>query len=350
MDALIEPAAVGDLADVARRSIVLKAPRRHVGGWEKGVLLITFTFNFQFFYHHVDCAALLERYFVVLEPSWSDYCQPGFLFWTRHAGQPVVVQATEPRDRRFLEKLESNLLPVPFGASDWVDFRLFRPLPGAVKDYDVVYVANYNPRKRHHVLLRALRRLRGYKLKAALVCHSWGDGKAALMRLIEHYGVEEQVTLYEDLSPAGVNEVLNRSKACVLLSRQEGSNRSLFEAFFAGVPGILLRENIGVNKDHLNRETGLLIREGELEAALLHLRDHFQDYHPREWALPQISPLVTTERLGAILRGLAPAEPWTAGLAPKVNRPEVEHFHPEDAARLPTALEVLGSFLRTPAL
>jgi glycosyltransferase involved in cell wall biosynthesis len=344
MDALIEPPAAGGLDAVARRSIVLKAPRRHGTRWEKGVLLVTFTFNFPFFYHSVSCAALLERYFVVLEPSWSDYCQPSFLFWTLFSGQPVVAQATEPRDRRFLEALGSNLVPVPFGASDWVDFRVFRPLPGVTKDYDVAYVANYSPRKRHHVLLRALRRLRRHRLRAALVCHSWGDGKAALLRLIEHYGVGEQVTLYEDLAPAEVNEILNRSRACVLLSRQEGSNRSLFEGFFAGVPGILLRENIGVNKSYLNAETGLLVSEDELPEALLHLRAHCGEYRPREWALAHISPLLTTERLAAALSRLAPQTPWTTGLVPKVNRPDVQYFHPEDATGLPTAREVLASF------
>jgi len=345
MEALIEKPWSERLEEVGRRSIVLKKPRLHGEKLEKGVLLVAFTFNFPFFYRHIDCGALLREYHVVLEPSWSDYCQPSFLFWTRF-DEPVVVQATEPRDRKFLHELGSNLHAVPFGASNWVDSRLFHPLEGAAKDFDVVYVANYSLRKRHHLLLRALRQLRPHRLRAALVCHSWGNGKESLHRLATHYGVENQVEWFEDLPPDEVNAVLNRSKCSVLLSRQEGSNRSLFEGFFASVPGILLSGNIGVNKEYVNSETGLLIEERELPSALLYLRDRWRDFRPREWAQDHISPPATTRKLAAVLRNLQPEEPWTQDPVPKVNRPELFYFDEEDGQRLPAAAEVLRRFLR----
>ena len=68
---------------------------------------------------------------------------------------------------------------------------------------------------------------------------------------------------------------LNQSRVNLLLSRQEGSNRSLFEGFFAGVPGLALRNNIGIPKGHFNSETGRLIGEGELAGALLDFREHW---------------------------------------------------------------------------
>jgi hypothetical protein len=108
----------------------------------------------------------------------------------------------------------------------------------------------------------------------------------------------------------------------------------LFEAFFADVPGILLQENVGVNKNYVNEFTGRIIEEDTLAESLRFFRDNWQAFHPREWALANISAPVTTRSLEAVLSRLAlqRGEPWTSGLRVKVNRPEVEYLettHPD---------------------
>jgi glycosyltransferase involved in cell wall biosynthesis len=346
IDGAGEPEA-DQLKHAARRSVVLKWPRRGTAGIEKGVLLITFTTTFSYFYFYLDLD-LLQRWFtIVLEPSWAGYCIGEILFWGDREQPPVIVQSTEKTDFEFIARLDTNLIPVDFGASNWVDHEVFRKLHPCEKIYDAVYVANYKPIKRHHVLFRAIAELADSTYRLALVCTPWGGTKQTVYDLMDHYGVRENVVVFEGLPAHKVNEVLNASKVSVLLSLKEGSNRSLFEAFFADVPGILLKENVGVNKNYVNEFTGRLIEEDALADSLRFFRDNWQAFHPREWALANISAPVTTRSLEEVLSRLAlqRGEPWTSGLRVKVNRPEVEYLETMHPDPLPV-MKLLRLFAR----
>jgi glycosyltransferase involved in cell wall biosynthesis len=337
-----------DLKHASRRSLVLKWPRRGPGDTvEKGVLLVTFTTTFPYFHHWLDLD-LLQRWFtIVLEPSWAGYCIGEILFWVGKNRPPVIVQATEKTDFEFIARLGTNLVPVDFGASNWVDHRVFRKLESCEKKYDAVYIANYKPIKRHHVLFRAMAELADPGYRLALICTPWGGTKQTVFDLMDYYGVRKNIVVFEGLPAHQVNEVLNASKVSVLLSLKEGSNRSLFEAFFADVPGILLSRNVGVNKRYFNEHTGRLIQEDDLAQTLRYFREHWQTFHPRAWALENISAPVTTQALEQVLRKAAQqrGEPWSEGLRVKVNRPEVEYL--EGAARDPLSLvDLLHLFVR----
>ena len=348
IDSLVSIPREDDLAMTARRSIVLKKPSADCGRIEKGVLLITFTESFPYFNMHIDCAEILKFFYVVLEPSWAGYCNPNILFWMKYAAHPIVVQATEQQDHAFLRSLRSNLIPVDFGASDWVDHRIFHPLPGTKKEFDAVYVCTYKPIKRHHVLFKAIRAIADPSYRLALACVSWGGKRAEMEQLIDHYRIRRNVTLLENCPPGRVNELLNRSKVNVLLSVKEGSNRSIFEGLFAGVPCIVLKNNIGVNKKYIHARTGELIDEERLPATLLSFRERWQQYDPREWAIENISPLETTKKLSLVLQNVARErnEPWTRDLVPKVNAPEVAYFFPEHQEQMPNSAAVLSLFAK----
>jgi hypothetical protein len=150
--------------------------------------------------------------------------------------------------------------------------------------------------------------------------------------MLDHYHLRDRVTVFEDLEPAGVNEILNQSKVNLLLSRQEGSNRSLFEGFFAGVPGLAFANNIGIALDHFTPQTGRLITEHELPSALLYFREHWREFDPRQWALANITPEVTTATLNKFLKQLAleRGEPWTQDIVPKSNRPDMGYYPDEN--------------------
>ena len=330
--------------DVAARSIVLKAPVL-AGTGEKGVLLITFTDSFNYYHHHIDTARLARYFRVVLEPSWAGYATPEILAWAS-VPSSVIVQASEQRDESFLARLGTNLVPIRMGASDWVDYRTFHPLPGVEKEFDALLIANYNPVKRHHLYFRALRHIADPSFRAALVMARWGGPREPLQALIEHYKLRDRLTVFEQVSQSELNAILNRSKVNLMLSRKEGSNRALFEGFFADVPGILIADNVGVNRGHITPQTGRVCGADKLAEALLHFRDHWRDYSPRAWAMAHIAPEVTAKRLGALLRGLALAagEQWTTDLVPKVNSPEVSYLSDETRAGLPAAREVLALF------
>jgi glycosyltransferase involved in cell wall biosynthesis len=314
--------------------IVLKAPRYEGDRVaEKGVLVLKNTERIDSFRRRVAMDSLLADYTLVLEPSWSGYANPRILSFSAFRDHPIVVMSPCAADYRFLEHLKSNLLPIPIGASDWVDPRVFRPLADQSKRFDAVMVARWTRIKRHHLLLRALARMADATFRVAIVAsNNSGDAdRDAILALIDHYRLGGQVTVFEDLKAAGVNEILNQSKVNLLLSRQEGSNRSLFEGFFAGVPGLAFANVIGVPVDHFTPQTGRLIPEHELIGALHFFRKHWEQFDPRPWAMANITPEVTTARLNQVLHKTARerGEPWTRDIVTKCNRPEV-HYYPDE--------------------
>ena len=94
------------------------------------------------------------------------------------------------------------------------------------------------------------------------------------------------------------------------------------------MPCIVLKDNVGVNKKYINEKTGVLIKEKELKNTLLWFRAAFAYFNPRDWALKEISPEVTTQRLEMKLKEIARqmGEPWTKSIVIKANRPECEYF------------------------
>jgi glycosyltransferase involved in cell wall biosynthesis len=246
----------------------------------------------------------------------------------------------------FLAGLKSHLIPVPFGSSDWVNHRVFFPTEEP-KTFDAVYVANYAPLKRVHVLFRALRQITrgGSPFRAALVCSSWGGKRDVVHQLIDYYGVGENLTVFEDLERDEVNSVLNLSKCNLLLSLKEGSNRSLFEAMFAGTPVMLLDENTGVNRDYINEETGMVVPEVGLSEGLQRMAGTFERYRPREWAMENISPEVTTRKLARVLQDANSGNRNFDDLLVKTNDPEAVYFDPGLGLDGPAiARRVLGAF------
>jgi glycosyltransferase involved in cell wall biosynthesis len=312
--------------DIQRtRGLVVKKPYFDESGRciEKGVYIITFTGTLQFYIEKINVDKLQDHYFIVLEPSWAGYCLSEILWWTGRKG-PVFIQATEKRDFIFIKELESNLVPMSFGASDWVNPDIFFPIKDCEKTYDFIYVSNHNPIKRNYVFLRALSKLKNMKFKAALACSGWGENRDYDYELIKHYGLEDKVDTYEGLPQSELNLLLNKSKVNVLLSLKEGSNRSIFEGFFANTPAILLDKNIGVNKSYINQNTGSICAERNLPETLIWHRENWKLFSPHDWAMANISIYKTSEKLTEILIQYSQKLGflWRHPIALKVNSPE----------------------------
>ena len=331
--------------------IVLKEPHRCEGRVvEKGAILLKYNSRFRFLRFTVHMEALLRDYYLVLEPSWSGYADFDILYFTRFPEHPIVVMATESRDYRFLKRLGTNLIPIDVGASNWVNPAVFRPLEGATKEFDAVMVARWVLPKRHHVLFRAVRALQDRSIRVALAAHPWNSRRKEIELLLEAYGIRSQVTLFEGLTPQGVNDVLNRSKVNLLLSRQEGSNRALFEGFFAGVPGLVIRETVGICRSYINRKTGRFCEERDLGRQLLDFRRNYRAYAPRAWSLEHIAPEITTRRLDEVLRkqAIRQGESWTESLVAKCNCPGLRYYPDERLTRdLPSMEQIVERYART---
>jgi len=335
------------LKEACGRSIILAVPKYNQDQLvSKGILLITFTRTFSFYFHNIDIPSLMREYTIVLEPSWAGYCDPDILFWGIY-NEPVIVESTERRDRELLTELGTNLVPVSFGASDWVDYRIFHPIDAEIK-YDVVYVANLTSIKRIHAYLCAIKEATNLEpdFKAALVTAQWGGRRNMLENLLNYYGLYNKVDCYQDLSQAEVNKIFNSSRVSVLLSLKEGSNRTLFESLFANTPVITLKENIGVNKDYINESTGLLIDESDLAKSMLHFRNLKQPLEPREWVMCNISPEVTTQKLSSAINEVSKLVINNRDVAVKVNAPEVAYLDKSQASKMPEVYAVLSKYLK----
>ena len=323
-----------DLSASRIAGLVLRAPRYQGSRVvERGVLLLKNTERLDSFRRCAKMLPILERYTLILEPSWSAYANPKLLHFCVYRDHPIVVMSPCQADYRLLDGLKTNLRPVSICASDWVDPRIFCPLKETEKRFDAVMIARWTLFKRHHLLLRTLRRMADPSFRVAFVAiNKPGDtDRELILSMIQKHRLSAQVTVFEDLEPSGVNHVLNQSKVNVLLSRQEGSNRALSEGFFAGVPGLAFSNHVGIPVTHFTPQTGRLIAEQELTDALYYFRSHWKEFDPRRWAMANIAPGVTTSKLNGVLQRLAKErqEPWTQDIVSKCNCPELRYYPDE---------------------
>ncbi|MGH9482318.1 MAG: glycosyltransferase [Terriglobales bacterium] len=321
--------------------LVLKAPRDR----ERGVLLLFFTGASEMFLTAFDAPRVLERFTVVLEPSWSTFPEP---YWAYFAARetPALCQAITDEEADAIASSGLPLVSLPFGAQDWVDGDVFRPL-GLAKEFDLVMVANFAKWKRHAVLFEAMRRWPGPRPKVALVGFAWERTQEQFEAEMRAYGVRQDCTLFRNVDAAGVNEILNRSRVALLLSRIEGGNRGLMEAIAAGTPVVVYRHIIGPRHSQINPQTGRFADDRELGAVLCEVLANPDQFQPRAWFDAHSGHRRTTERLNAALRAHAGrrGEPWTQDIACKVNRPGPQYANPDDAAALAPAWRELESML-----
>jgi glycosyltransferase involved in cell wall biosynthesis len=206
----------------------------------------------------------------------------------------------------------------------WVDHRVFRPLPGVVKDVDLIMVAAWGGYKRHDRFLAALQTLRRRNIKprVVLVGYRLGMSKEDILQRARFYGVLDQIECHEGLTQEQVNHHLNRAKVNIIWSRKEGVNRAIVEGMFAGVPCIIRDGfNYGYRYPYVNHATGCFSSEAGLPETIVRMLDTHAEYAPRPWAMANISCQRATDILEESIAHVARAagEPWTGGVAVKLN-------------------------------
>ncbi len=329
------------------RAIVLKAASEG----ERGVLVVDYSYIFPVFAALFDLEAIARRYYIVLEPSWRGLCTADILSYSRF-DFPVFIETVEPRDKSFIEGLGANFVTVPIAANWWVDHRLVRERPGVERDIDVIMVAAWGEVKRHWRFFKVLARLRrrGHRLKVALVGYKSDKTRRAIEGEARHFGILDQLSIYERLPLDEVGALLARSKVHVLWSRKEGSNRAIVEALFAGVP-IIVRDGLsyGYHYPYVNESTGCFATEATLGDAILRVLAQPDRYHPREWALANMSCQQATQVLESSVRSvaLATGEKWSRGLVAKtVHLDSQRYWDPDDMQRFRADYEYLKAQLR----
>jgi glycosyltransferase involved in cell wall biosynthesis len=246
-----------------------------------------------------------------------------------------------------VRKAEIPIWPIAIGAQDWVDTEIFKPLPGVQKDFDVVMIATFAPWKRHAVLFRAMRKMRPHRIRVALVGGTWERTRKEFEDEIRRYRVQDDCTIFHSIPPAQVNEVLNRSKVKVLLTKIEGANRALSEAMSANVPVVVYKHIMGPRRTDINPMTGVFADDDELPEVLIKTIESYKQFQPRAWYLEHSGYRNSTSTLNRTLRLAAQGrnENWTTDIVGKVNRPEAQYISPGDRASLATAWSELKQFV-----
>lgn len=331
------------------RLLILKLPRvNNSEVIEKGVVIVKFSETFAPIFLSLDVRLLAKYFHIVLEPSSAGYSTEEILIWTMLNPEKVVVFSPYLDDSKFLQNLNTNLVPVSQGAADWVNPFVFHKIDNTEKIYDAIYVANFNPVKRVDRFIRAITRITRSQpdFRAALVCAGHGGVRREIMAMLDWAKTRANISFFDGMDQARLNVLFNQSKVNVLLSLREGANKGLAEGLFSGTPAILLAENIGVNRANINIHTGKIIPDSKLEDTLLWFSHNYLKFTPQQWAETHISPTVSTENLSQTLKENEESEGrvWTKDLFPKVNQPELAYLHPEHSWLLNERAELLKSF------
>jgi glycosyltransferase involved in cell wall biosynthesis len=337
-------------------------PRRFIGSRilvvksasprERGVLMVDYTYVFPLLAGLFDLPRISSRYFIVLEPSWSDCCTPEILLFTM-LKDPVLVQSVEPRDHELFSALHGNCSVVPTAPNWWVDYRTMAPELAATRDIDIIMVAAWARFKRHWRFFKALADLnrRGHRLKVALVGYQ-NDMTAEQIRAeARYFGVADQIEMFDRIPPSEVARLFARSKIHVLWSRREGANRAIIESMLADVP-VIVRQGLtyGFKYPYINPQTGAFATEDALAQTILDMIGNRSRYSPRQWVLANMSCHHATRIVESHLQQRAESigEPWTTGIVTRTSGLDTQQYWDlGDRERFAADYAFLESALRT---
>jgi len=161
------------------------------------------------------------------------------------------------------------------------------------------------------------------------------------------YGVLSCCQFFENIPHAEVARILRNSKVCAMLSKAEGANRAIYEALFSGVPIVVCRDNIGVNRAHVNEHTGAFASDEELDRVIERMIAGYAAYDTRTWALANTGYVNATRVVNDTLKRLAleAGEPWTQDICPKKNGPNLLYVSEEDRLAMEPEYKRLEAYL-----
>lgn len=319
-----------------------------LGPAEKGILFVQYDEGVKRFAALFDIARLARDYRFVIEPSTCGYQNPMF-FLCLGLSTEVVLEAQYEKDFRYIASVGRNFLPVRLGAGDWADPDNFIDSVQDEKAYDLVMIANWLKWKRHELLFSAIAEIRSEIRKVAVIGYPI-DGRTVedVREECRKHGVDDLVEFHNRIPHAEVSAIIRKSKVGILLSREEGANRGIYECFFSGVPVILTDGNRGVNRDHLNGQTGMLASDRDLPEVIKTIVRSYRTYRTRDWAVKNTGYLNSTRKLNDFFReiALAAGEQWTQDIFAKHNSPHARYKRQEDRQMADRAFADLEQYLR----
>ncbi len=336
----LDPERQGDL-------MILKSPDDATR--EKGVIHVKYHEGIEALAAVFDLEALAKRWQFVLETSNWGAEDGRFLPWIG-ADVSAIIMAPRAQDFAFFERLGTNLVPIRMGSGEWVDPAVFVPKPADEPFlYDVIMVAMWHPLKRHQTLFDAVAAIRakGRRLSVGLIGSPAVWTRVTVASMADKHGIAEQITFHEKIPHQEVARLVARSRVSVLLSKQEGSNRAVYESFFVGTPAVVYVDHKGIDLTHVNARTGRLAADPDLADVLVAVIDGRDRFDPAAYAREEFGYVNASRKVNEALKRLALAEdrPWTRDIVGKRNAPNLCYIEPGTYARFAKDYEGLAAAL-----
>ena len=210
-------------------------------------------------------------------------------------------------------------------------------------------IANWLKWKRHELLFESLAKIKKKINRIALIGYPIDGAKAEDVKDgCKRYGLREISDFFERIPHEKVLKIIAKSKIGILLSKEEGANRGIYECFFSNVPVILTDQNRGVNRDHINSHTGILSSDSRLSDSILYMLRSYKQFNPRKWALENTGHLNSTNKLNEFIKNLAleKGEIWTTDIFQKHNSPHARYAIAEEQRQADKFFKHLERFLR----
>jgi glycosyltransferase involved in cell wall biosynthesis len=322
------------------KSLILKAPGTD---GEKGVLYVSFEYNWLRLLQYSDLRRLLEEYFLVGASSWSPPDFPAHWALAHVGPDPIFMQISNPSDMELYARFQHNIHPIPIMASDWINPDFYTPKPHDQREIDILMVAGWSHVKRHWLLFRALRKI-PRQLRVVLIGQD-ADGRTAddVLREAKAFGVADRIEMIQDASIDEVTRHQCNSKTSIILSAREGSCVVVAESLFADAPVAMMQDAHVGSRAYINTQTGILLRADTMHTRLSEMLERSASFSPRVWALGNMTNTRTTEKLNGILCDYSREHglPWIRDIAPMCWRPDPIYMQAIDSERFQDAYAAL---------
>ena len=295
------------------RTVVLKAPSAE----EKGVLLVTFEYNWFKLLRDAEVARRIEsRYDIIFSTSSSpgDYAMLCLALSTLRG--PVYVMACNYGEIEKFGKVDPRVRCLPMLPCDWLEPANYRPKRWSERTIDILMVAGWGPVKRHWHFFDALRSLPA-DLKVVLVGQPDGAyDRNSILRLAREFAVPQKIEVLESLDISKVSELQCDSRISTVFSRREGCCVAVAESLMADSPVALIEGAHMGPCEYINGSTGCFLPLRGTGDALRKFLQDAESCHAREWATQNIANTVSWEKLGKFMAAerAARGEPWSGGM------------------------------------
>ncbi len=321
------------------KGLILKSPTPG----EKGVLYLSFEYNWLRLISQCDVPKLLQNYFLVIASSSSPPDFPAHWALSHIGPDPIFLQISNLGDAKIYPWQNHKITPLPIMASDWVHPGFYEPRPHRQREVDILMVAGWSRVKRHCLLFQALRTM-PRNLRVMLIGQD-SEGRTAddVWKEAKAFGVADRIELIRDATIEFVTKQQCNSRVSVVLSAREGSSVVTTESFFADTPVAMMHNAHVGSRAYINSETGVLLNRQSMALQLTKLAENSASYHPRKWALNTLTCFHSTSKLNAALRefsiyrGMA----WTRDISPLCWRPDPVYAVAADAERFKPAYRAL---------